>query len=346
MKAVVFEKHGGVDVLQNKDVAVPDISPNDVLIRVKATALNYNDIWARRGVPGMDFIFPHISGTDASGVVEAVGSEVKNVCVGDEIVVQGIFSCGSCYECLKGDPALCSDLKVWGFQTGPLDGGQAEYARVPAINIVPKPKNLTWEESASIPMTLTTAWRMLVTRAKIKPGDFVLVWGGTGGIGSMAIQICKVFNARAIAVAGSDEKLHLSHELGAEFLINRKKQRVLREVSKITSRQGVDIVFEHVGEATWETSAYALKWGGTIVVCGATTGFKAITDLRFLWNKQQKYLGSHGGTTPELVDALQFVNNGMIKPVIMDVLPLKDIAKGHGIIEKGNVMGKIVLTLP
>lgn len=343
MKAVVFEKHGGVEVLQYKDIPIPEISPNEVLIQVKATALNHNDLWARQGVPGMDFIFPHISGTDASGIVEAVGTEVKNVGVGDEIVVQGILSCGTCYECLKGDPALCSDLKVWGFQTGPLDGGQAEYARVPAINIVPKPKNLTWEESASIPMTLTTAWRMLVTRAKIKPGDFVLVWGASGGIGSMAIQICKVFNARAIAVAGTDQKLRLAQELGAKFLINRKKQRVLREVSKITNRQGVDIVFEHVGEATWETSVHALKWGGTIVVCGATTGFKAITDLRFLWNKQQKYLGSHGGTAPELVDALRFVNNGMIRPVIMDVLPLKDVAEGHKTLEQGNVMGKIVL---
>ena len=343
MKAIIFEKHGGIEVLQYKDIPIPEISSNEVLIRVKATALNHNDLWARRGVPGMDFIFPHISGTDASGIVEAVGTEVKNVGVGDEVMVQGIFSCGICYECLKGDPALCPELKVWGFQTGPLDGGQAEYVKVPVINVVPKPKKLTWEESASIPMTLTTAWRMLVTRAKIKPGDFVLIWGATGGIGSMAIQICKVFNARAIAVAGSDQKLRLARELGAEFLINRKKQRVLREVIKITNRKGVDIVFEHVGEATWEASVHALKWGGTIVVCGATTGFKAITDLRFLWNKQQKHLGSHGGTTPELVDALQFVNNGMIRPVIMEVLPLKDVAKAHGIIEKSNVMGKIVL---
>lgn len=343
MKAVVFEKHGGIEVLQNKDIPIPEISPNEVLIRIKATGVNYNDIWARQGVPGMDFAFPHISGTDAAGTVEAVGSEVKNVTVGNEIVVNAFFSCCTCPECLGGDPVLCPDFKIWGFQTGPLEGGQAEYAKIPAANVMPKPEHLTWEEAASIPMVLATAWRMLVTRAKIKPGDFVLVWGATGGLGCMAIQICKLFNAQAIAVAGSDEKLRLAQELGAEFVINRERQRVLREISKITNRRGVDIVFEHVGAASWETSIYALKWGGTIVTCGATTGFKGTTDLRFLWMKQQKHLGSHCASVIETNDAMKFVYNGMIKPVIMKVLPLKDVAESHKIIEKGDVMGKIVL---
>jgi NADPH:quinone reductase-like Zn-dependent oxidoreductase len=193
-------------------------------------------------------------------------------------------------------------------------------------------------------MVLATAWRMLVSRAEIKPGDFVLVWGATGGLGCMAIQICKLFNARAIAIAGSNEKLKLAEELGAEFVINRSEQRVLREISKITNRRGVDVVFEHVGDSSWETSVYALKWGGgTIVTCGATTGFKATTDLRFLWMKQQKHLGSHCASALELKDAMQFVYNGTIKPVVMEVLPLKDVAKSHEMIEKGDVMGKIVL---
>lgn len=343
MKAVVFEKHGEVEVLQYKDVNMPEISPDEVLLRIHATAMNYNDVWAREGLPGMDFIFPHISGTDASGVVEEVGSAVKNVHVGDEVVVSGLFSCRACPECIRGDPVFCPTFEIWGFQTGPFAGGQAEYAGIPAANILPKPEHLSWEEAASMPMVLATTWRMLVNRAGIKPGDFVLVWGATGGIGSMAIQVCNVFNAKAIAVVGSDEKMALAHDLGAEFVINRKRQRVLREILDITGRQGVDIVFEHVGKDTWETSIYALKWGGAIVICGATTGFKATTDLRFLWNKQLRLLGSHCGSTAELSDAMQFVHNGMIKPVVMDIFPLKDIAKGHEILKKGDVTGKIVL---
>jgi len=169
------------------------------------------------------------------------------------------------------------------------------------------------------------------------------VWGASGGLGCMAIQICKVFGARAIAVANSDEKLSLARELGAKFVINRKRQRVIREISRITNRRGVDIVFEHVGAATWETSIYALRWGGTIVICGATTGFKTTVDLRFLWNKQQNYLGSHAGSTSELFDAMQFVHNGVIKPVIMETLPLRDVSKAHEILQKGDIMGKIVL---
>jgi NADPH:quinone reductase-like Zn-dependent oxidoreductase len=343
MKAIVFEKHGGTEVLQLKDVSIPDISPNEVLVQIKATALNHNEIWARRGMPLKDVIFPHISGTDAAGVVEAIGSEVMDVRVGDKVVVNGAFSCGACPDCVRGDIYFCSHFRIWGFETGPLDGGQAEYAKVPAANVVPKPENLTWEEAASLPTVLVSAWRMLVTRAKIRPGDFVLVLGAAGGLGCMAVQICKVFGARAIAIAGSDERLDLALQLGAEFGINRKRQRIIREVTKITDRRGVDIVFEHVGGESWETSIKALKWGGTIVVCGATAGFRVQTDLRFLWNKQQNYLGSHTGTTAELVDALQFVQSGIIKPVVMEVFPLQDVARGHEILESDAALGKIVL---
>lgn len=343
MKAIVFENHGGLEAIQYKDVPEPVIKPSEALIRIKATALNYNDIWARQGLPGMEFILPHTPGSDAAGVVEAVGSEVNNVKVGDEVVVNASFSCGNCYYCVNGEPMFCENFKIWGFQTGPLRGGEAEYAAVPARNLVLKPRNLTWEEAGSIPMVLVTSWRMLVTRSRIRPGDFVLIWGAAGGIGVMAVQICKLFHARAIAVAGSDEKLELLHRLGADFVINRNKQRVLREVRKITDRRGVDIVFEHVGAATWETSIHALKWGGTIVTCGATTGFKATTDIRFLWNKQQNYIGSHSGTKAELEEAMQFVEAGLIRPVVKDVFPLSETARGHQILESGEVMGKVVL---
>ena len=344
MKAVVFEGHGGTEVLQLKSVPVPRVGPNDALLRIRAAGLNYNDVWGRRGLPGMDFYLPHISGTDASGIVEEVGSEVTNVKPGDEVVVNGAFSCMACPSCIRGEPFVCSQFRIWGFQTGPLDGAQAEYGRVPAAHLLPKPSNLSFEEAASMPLVLVTAWRMLVTRARIRPGDFVLIWGAAGGLGTMAVQICKLFGARAIAVVAGEEKAQVARELGAEFVIDRKAQRVVREVQKITERRGVDIVFEHVGAATWETSLLSLKWGGTVVICGATTGFQAPVDLRFLWNKQQNYLGSHYGTTAELADALQFVRNGTIKPRVMKVLPLAEVAAAHQIMEKDEVIGKLVLT--
>jgi NADPH:quinone reductase-like Zn-dependent oxidoreductase len=344
MKAVTFEEHGTVDVLQYRDdLPVPQISPNEVLIKIKAAAMNHNDIWARKGVPGMTFILPHISGTDAAGVVEAVGSEVKHISVGDEVMVNGAFSCGYCDQCVRGEAMSCPRFRIWGFQTGPNDGSEAEFGKVPARNLGPKPQHLSWEGAASISSVLVTVWRMLVVRAQMRPGDLVLIWGATGGLGVMAIQLCKALGAKSIALAGNDEKCQVAKELGADFVLNRAKQRLVREVMKITGRRGVDIVLEHSGASTWETSTYCLKVGGTIVTCGATTGFKAPLDIRFLWNKQQNYLGSHFGTTAELIDALRFVESDQVKPVVMEVLPLKDIARGHQIIESGNVMGKIVV---
>ena len=354
MKAVVFKRHGSVEVLEHRhDLPIPEIAADEALIRIKAAAMNHNDIWARAGVPGMEFVFPHISGTDAAGIVEAVGSHVTNVRPGDEVVVHGFYACGKCSECLRGLPFDCRanrlatesqpNYKVWGFHTGPLEGAQAEYAKIPARCLLPKPENLSFAEASSFGVVLGTAWRMLVVRAGIKPGDFVLIWGAAGGLGCMAIQVCNLFRAHAIAVASSDEKLRFCEALGAEHTIDRKRQRVLREVRKITDRRGVDIVFEHTGADTWETGVHALKWGGSIVTCGATTGFKAPLDIGFLWNKQQSYLGSHGCTLSEYADALQFVASGAIRPAVSDVLPFSDVAQAHGLFEQGKVMGKIVL---
>ena len=344
MKAVVFEEHGGTDVLQYRDIPEPQISPNEVLLKIRASGCNYNDIWARRGLPGMSVIMPHISGSDAAGEVVEVGSEVTSVKVGDEVVVFSSFSCGVCEPCARGDVFFCRQFKIWGFQTGPLDGAHAEYAKVPAFNVVPKPKNLTWEQAASMPLVLFTAWRMLVSRAKIKPGDFVLIWGAGGGLGTMATQICKLHNAKAIAVANSDDKLEMASKLGAAYTINRSKQDVSDAVRKITDRRGVDIAFEHVGEATWETSVRSLKWGGTLVTCGATSGFDAKTDIRLLWNKQLNFLGSHMANKAEFLEAWRWVESGDIKPVVLVALPLKEAGLAQQTMEGDQVIGKIVLT--
>lgn len=344
MKAVTFDRHGGVEVLQYRDdVPLPKISPNEVLIRIKAAAMNYNCLWARNGLPGMDIIFPHTNGTDGAGVVEAIGSEVTNVKVGDEVLVNGGFSCGICYECIRGEPMFCPKFLIWGFQTGPNDGAEGEYAKAPARHVVRKPPGLSFEGAAAVGGVLTTVWRMLVTRARIRAGDVVLVWGATGGLGSVAIQLCKALKAKAIGIVGSDAKAELASQLGADYVINRKTQDIHAEVLRITGERGVDIVLEHSGADSWETSMNSLKHGGTIVTCGATTGFKTPMDLRCLWTKQQNYLGSHYGTTSEMIDCLRFVESGQIKPVIHDVLPLKDIVRGHQILESGDILGKVVL---
>jgi alcohol dehydrogenase len=349
MKAVVFEEHGGTEVLQYTDIPDPRPGPYEVLIQVKAAGANFNDVWARRGMPGMKVIFPHVSGSDVAGVVAELGSEVSGsgfgsspLQVGDEVVVHPGLSCRTCDFCVTGQEFFCRQFRIWGFQSGPNDGGHSEYVTMPAVNVLPKPANLSFEEAASMPLVLETAWRMLVTRAKIQPGEHVLIWGGVGGLGTMAIQICRLFGANPIPVVGGSEKVALAERLGAVNVIDRKSQDVVAEVKAITGKVGADVVFEHSGEETWPTSMAALRWGGRLVVCGASTGFAAVTDLRFLWNKQQNLLGSHLSNKAELSAALRAVESGAIKPVIDRVLPLSDVGKGQQLMEDLKVQGKVV----
>jgi len=349
MKAVVFEEHGGTEVLSYTDIPEPEPGPYEVLIEVKAAGANFNDIWARRGMPGMKVIFPHVSGSDVSGVVAALGSEVtgtgfgsSSLQVGDEVVVHPGLSCRTCDFCVTGQEFFCRQFRIWGFQSGPNDGGHSEYVTMPAVNVLPKPSNLTHEEAASMPLVLETAWRMLVSRAKVQPGEHVLIWGGVGGLGTMAIQICRMFGANPIPVVGSPRKVAKAEQLGAVNVIDRSSQDVVAEVKAITGKAGADIVFEHSGQETWPTSMAALRWGGRLVVCGASTGFEAVTDLRFLWNKQQNLLGSHLSNKAELSAALRAVESGAIKPVIDRVLPLSDVASGQQLMEDLQVQGKVV----
>lgn len=343
MKAVVFERHGGIEVLEYKEIPEPRISPNEVLIRVRATACNYNDLWARNGMPAMEVIFPHISGSDAAGEVVEVGSEVKTVRVGDEVVVHCGLSCRVCAACTSGQEYFCRYFRIWGFQTGPLDGGQAEYCKVPAVNVLPKPRHLTWEEAASLPLVLVTAWRKLVTRAKVQPGDTILIWGAAGGLGVMAVQIAKLFRATVIAVVGNDDKMEAVKDLGADYVLNRRKQNIVEEVKKITNRRGVDIVFEHLGGTFWPQSILCTKWGGTIVTSGATVSYEGITDLRHIFFRQLNIMGSTLGSKGELAQAMQHVEAGHIKPVVSQVFPLKEVGVAQSLMEEAKAVGKLVL---
>ncbi len=343
MKAIVFHEHGDINVLKYEDVPEPRIKGNEVLIKVKASGCNYNDIWARQGLPGMKFDLPHISGSDACGIVEEVGELVTSVKKGDEVVIHPSLSCRMCEMCTSGREYFCRNFKIYGFQTGPLDGAHAEYFKIHEANVIPKPKNLSYEEAASIPLVLLTAWHMLVTRAAVKAGEDILIWGAGSGVGSMAIQIAKLFGLRVIATAGSDDKLEKAKKLGADEVINHYTQDVVAEVRKITNKKGVEVVFEHVGQATWERSILSMAWGGRLVICGNTTGFEAKTDLRYLFNKQLSLLGCHQGSKAELIEALKFVEAGKIKPVVHAVLPLKECGEAQRMTETGKHFGKIVL---
>lgn len=341
MKAVVFEEFGGPEVLQWKDVPEPKAGPTDVVIRVKAAGLNYNDVWGRRGEP-MKVPLPHISGSDASGEVLEVGSEVQHVKVGDEVLVHSGTSCRICQACTRGEEFFCRQYKIWGFQTGPLEGAYAEYARIPAVQAIPKPKNIAWEEAASLGLILQTVWRQLVVRGGVGPGDHVLIWGGAGGLGTIAIQVARLFGAHPIAVASSDEKLARCKELGAEFLINRREQKVPDEVRKIVPA-GPDIVFEHVGEATMGDSLRMVRWGGRVVTSGATTGYDAQIDLRHIFFRQASLIGSTMGSKGDLMEGLKHVSSGAIKPVVSQVLPMRELGRAQTIMEEDEAVGKLVL---
>jgi NADPH:quinone reductase-like Zn-dependent oxidoreductase len=340
LKAIVFDTHGGPEVLKYTDAPVPVIRAGEVLVRVKACALNHLDLWVRQGIPGVAFPLPHIPGSDISGEIAQIGADVTTVRVGQKVVLAPGVSCGKCPACLSGQDNRCRQFTNLGYM---IDGGCAEFVRAPEVNCMPYPENLSFEEAASIPLVFQTAWHMLVGRAELQPGEDVLILGAGSGVGSAAIQIAKFFGARVIATAGSDEKLQKAKELGADHLINHKTQKIREEVRRITSKRGVDVVFEHVGTATWDESIASLAPGGRLVTCGATTGYDAKIDLRFLFSRQLSLLGSYMGAKPELLTVMKLVADGRLKPVVDRVFPLAEAAAAHAYLESSAQFGKVVL---
>jgi NADPH:quinone reductase-like Zn-dependent oxidoreductase len=342
MKAVIFRQHGGPEVLEYADVAEPQIRANEVLVRVKACALNHLDIWVRGGLPGIEIPLPHILGNDVAGVVKQVGELITWVKVGDEVMVQPGVSCGHCEACLSGNDNFCREYDIIGYRR---DGGYAELVAVPGVNIIPKPALLSWEEAAALPLVTVTAWHMLVTRAKVEPGETVLVHAAGSGVGSIAIQLAKLRGARVITTAGSDEKLAHARELGADETINYTNADWPKEVRRLTDRKGVDVVFEHTGAATWPGSIASLKAGGRLVTCGATSGFDAHSDLRQVFYRHLNILGSFMGSKAELLEAMKFVSAGKIRGVVDRVLPLSEARQAHELIENRAQFGKVVLSV-
>lgn len=343
MKAVIFPEHGGLDVLRYTDMPEPTIGARDVLVRVRACALNHLDIWVRRGMPGVKIPLPHIDGCDIAGEVAKIGADVTNVRVGDRVVLSPGVSCGQCDQCLAGKDNQCRQYSLLGYM---YDGGYAEYVKAPSVNALPMPANLSFEEAAAVPLVFLTAWHMLITRAQLKPSEDVLILGAGSGVGSAAIQIAKRAGARVIATAGSEAKLAKAKELGADEVINHSQQNIADEVRRITNRRGVDIVFEHVGQATWEQSIRSLAIGGRLVTCGATTGFEGKIDIRYLFSRNLSILGTYMGGKAELFDVLKMVERGELKPVVDRVFPLEQAAAAQERLENREQFGKIVLRVP
>jgi NADPH:quinone reductase-like Zn-dependent oxidoreductase len=340
MKAVVIPRHGGPEVLEYREVPDPEIGSNEVLVRVRACALNHLDLWVRRGLPGVEIPLPHIPGSDIAGEVVQVGRDVRQVRVGDDVVLAPGISCGHCQACLSGFDNRCREYTLLGYL---VDGGCAELVRVPGVNVLPKPENLTFEQAAAVPLVFLTAWHMLVTRARLAPGEDVLVIAAGSGVGSAAVQIARLMGARVFATVGSEAKKQKALELGAEVVLDHHRQDIVAEIRRLTGRRGVDVVFEHVGEATWERSLACLAVGGRLVTCGATTGPHVSIDVRRVFSRNQTILGSYMGSKAELYSVLKLVSEGRLRPVIDTVLPLEQCTIAHIRMERSEHFGKIVL---
>lgn len=342
MKAVIFEQHGGPEVLKLTEVPDPQIKANEVLVEVRACALNHLDVWVRNGLPGIKIPLPHILGNDVAGVVREVGPLVTWVNAGDEVMIQPGVSCGHCAQCLAGRDNMCDEYDIIGYRR---DGGYAELVAVPGLNIIPKPKNLSWPEAAALPLVTLTAWHMLVARANVQPGEDVLVHAAGSGVGSLGIQIAKLRGARVITTASSDDKLLKARELGADETVNYTREDWHKEVRRLTNGRGVDVVFEHTGAATWPGSILSLKKGGRLVTCGATSGFEAKTDLRHVFYRHLTILGSMMGSKADLLEAMKFIETGQLRAVNDRTLPLADARKAHELMEDRAQFGKLVLAI-
>src|SRR5438309_5498985 len=340
MKAVVINRHGGLDVLELTELPDPEIDDNEVLVRVNACALNHLDVWIRKGLPGTEFPMPLILGSDIAGVVARVGRLVKNSKPGDEVVLSPGLSCMHCKYCLSSRDNLCASYGILGSRAS---GGYAEYVKVPSFNVIPKPKNLSFEEASSIPLVFLTAWHMLVERVNLKPGETLLVHAAGSGVGSAAIQIGKLLGARVFATASTDTKLEKARSIGADETINYQQEDFLDAVKRLTGRRGVDVVFEHTGEATWEKSIRSLVRGGRLVTCGATSGYKGNLDIRYLFSRQISLHGSYIGPKIELLEVMRFFEDGTLKPVVDRVLPLENAVDAHRALEDRAQFGKVVL---
>ncbi len=351
MRGLVYERYARDDdfgdILQVRDLPDPVPGPHEIILRVESAALNHDDIWGMRGRP-VPVPLPHISGTDAAGTVVAAGDQVRGIAEGDRVVSHGNLSCRVCRACTSGREYDCPRRTIWGFQTGPLWGGFCELTHLPEVNVVRIPDGVSFDEAAAASMTMMTAWHMLVGRARVTPGQTVLVMGGGSGMGTFGIQIAKLYGCNVIATAAPD-KLGRCLEMGADFVVDHRRDGWHREVRRIAGeiaadRQAtVDVIFEHIGGSHWGKELALLGYGGTLVTTGATTGYDVRTDLRHVFFKGANILGSTQGTRAELEQGLYWMSRQKIRSIIDSTYPLKQAARAHARMAAGSLFGKILL---
>ncbi len=341
MRAVVFHEFGNSKKLKLEDVKMPELEPNEILVKVKVCGVNRLDLLLRNGkIP--DCGLPHICGSEVAGIVEKIGSKVSGVKIKDRIVVAPWIFCRKCEQCKKGEETTCPNGDILGMCS---NGGYAEFVKVPAVNAVKIPNNLSFREAAATTLSMLTAWRMLTTRAKLKKNETVLIHAGGSGVGSAAIQIAKYIGAKIIATASTEEKRKNAIKLGAEAVFDSKSNDLSKLIMKETNDKGVDVVFEHVGKATWQESIKSLGKNGRIVTCGGTTGYEVNLDTGEVIYSELNVLGSRGGTRKELKQILDLVAKKKIKPVIDKEFPLEKAAEAQERMENREQFGKILLIL-
>jgi NADPH:quinone reductase-like Zn-dependent oxidoreductase len=340
VRAVVVRAHGGREALEVIERPAPRIRPDEALVEIKAAGVNHLDVFVRKGVPGHTFPLPMVLGSDGAGIVREVGALVQNVKPGDKVGISPGAGCGACAACGSGDEPLC---RSYGMLGETRDGTNADLCAVPARSLLPLPEGVAWADAAAVPLTYLTAWRMLVARCGIRAGDDVLVHAAGSGVSIAAIQIAKLCGARVLTTASSDDKLAKAKKLGADVVINYARDDVLGAVKAATGKAGVDIVVDHVGEATFETSLRALKKGGKVVTCGATSGPKLAADLRLIFFKSLSILGSTMGSLGEMHRVWKLFLGGTLRPVVDRVLPLANVADAHRALEERAAFGKVIL---
>ncbi|HET6797303.1 MAG TPA: zinc-binding dehydrogenase [Gemmatimonadales bacterium] len=341
MKALVLTAPGGLKQLRVQELPTPHIeSPDQVLVQVKAGALNHLDLFVADGLPGVTYSFPHIVGSDGAGTVHEVGSAVRQLRLGARVMVNPTISCGECPACTNGEESLCSRIRVLGEH---CSGTIAEYIVVPAGNLAPVPEEMPWAEAAAFSLATLTAWRMLVTRARLEAGETVLIVGIGGGVALAALQIALLRGARTIVTSGSHPKLELARRMGAEFALQHNKDDVPAAVREITAGRGADVVVDNAGERSWQASLRSLRRGGRLVTCGATTGPFVTLDLRRLFWHQWSFLGSTLGSRREYAEIVSLARQGRLWPIIDRVVPLDQSLDAFERLQRGEQTGKLVI---
>ena len=345
MKAAVFRDYSQdpTKVVTIEDIEMPKSTANEVVFRIEAASYNYNDLWALRGEP-TKVPLPHISGSDAAGEVTEVGENVKKLKVGDRVVSHSNMSCRTCEMCTSGREFDCPERRIWGFESGPLWGGFAQYTHLPEVNVVKLQDNVSFNDAAAVSMAGMTAWHALVGRAGIHPGQTVLIMGGRSGVGTLGIQIAKLYGCEVITTVGNEDQEERCRALGADFVANHRKEDWFQKVREYTKKKGVDVIFEHIGKTHFPQEVGLLKMGGTLVTSGATTGYDSKLDLRFLFYKGTNLMGATQGTAAEMQALMRWVSRGKVKAIVDSVLPFSNMVEGHVRMIRGEQFGKILTT--